>query len=65
MRLLKQIWGVPILGEILEFARPVERFSGEFEVGKIVVLCSVFKKVWSCVRLCHVFSLRYCIVCSG
>ena len=54
-----------LLKEILEFARPVERFGGEFEVGKMSVLCSVFKKVWSCVRLCHVFSLRYCIVCSG
>ena len=28
-------------------------------------MCSVFKKVWSCVRLCHVFSLRYRIACSS
>lgn len=63
--LLKQIWGVSVLGEILEFARPVKRFSGEFEVGKISVLCLVFERVWSCVWLCHVFSLRYCIACSG
>ena len=40
-------------------------FSREFEIGKIVVLCSVFKRVCSCVRLCHVFSLRYFIACSG
>ena len=65
MRLLKQIWAVSVLGEILEFARPVESFSREFEIGKIVVLCSVFKRDCSCVRLCHVFSLRYFIACSG
>ena len=65
MRPLKQIGGVSVLGEILEFAHPVERFSGKFEVGKIVFLCSVYKRVWSCVRLSHVFSLRNCIVCSG
>lgn len=40
-------------------------FSREFEIGKIVVLCSVIERVCSCVRLCHVFSLRYFIACSG
>lgn len=40
-------------------------FSREFEIGEIAVLCSVFKRVCSCVRLCHVFSLRYFIACSG
>ena len=65
MRLLKQIWAVSVLGEFLEFARPVESFNREFEIEKIVVLCSVFKRVCSCVRLCHVFSLKYFLACSG